>query len=78
MQAIENGPAFPIATRRDAIGQAEERAILAEHRIDLLGGPNIEAPLFAFAVGVDGRGKAAIGQHLALEPAYGLLHALKE
>ena len=77
VQAVEDGVAFPVALVGDVVGLAEQRGVgLAQHLDDLGLAPDVELAFLALAVGIERGGKAAaLGDHLALQPADGLLDA---
>ncbi len=76
--------AFPITGRRHVVDRLERCAAGPEQRIDLGIRPDVEAPLLAFAVGVDAGGEAGAavvggaGAHLPQQPTGGLADARLE
>ena len=62
--------------RRDVVGGGELGGVGAEHGVDLVGGPDVEAALLALGIGVERGGEGVAGAHLAHQPGEGLARAL--
>ena len=69
--------AFPVAGVRHLVGVGEHLGVgLAEHLVDLGARPHVELAFLAFGVGIEGgRKAAALGDHLAQQPADRLVDA---
>ena len=75
-QAVEDVAAFPIAAGGNVVGDLEKTRVGAQHGLDLALVPDVEAPLLALAVGVEGGGESAgFDDHLAQQPVHGLADA---
>jgi len=78
IQPVENAVPFPIALRVDIVKALEQSGALAEDRIDLGLGPDIELAFLMLAVGVEAAGEPSfLGQHFATDPFEGLLDPLQ-
>jgi hypothetical protein len=79
---VEDVRLLPVAVGGHVVGPAEEVRVLAEQRLDLRAGPDVEAPLHTLAVGVQRAGEAAADalvrgrHHLAQDPGHRLPHPL--
>ena len=78
--AAQDGVALPVAARRHVIGALERGRGVAQQRVHLGLGPDVEAAFLALAVGVLGGGERgtaghALRGHVARHPADGLRRA---